>query len=511
MKVKSIVFIIIIALILLIGSTMVNAAGATITASSNNVEEGENVTINVSFTAAAWNLTVSGDKITGESYASQTSDLSETTIKKNFPMDTSKEGTYVVKITGDITDESGKTIPVNESTSVKVTKKVVDTQPDPTPDPEPTPDPQPDPEPTPDPQPETTPEPKFTSTNQIVYATDTINLRESWSTSSAAIQVKKGTEMTLTGTSTETINRYVWYRVNYNGQTRYVAKYLVTTTKPEEEEEKSNNANLKSLKTNPEGIKQEFKANVLEYSIDVNSELNEIEVTAVAEDEKAIVKVEGNKNLQIGENIVKIIVTAEDGKTKKEYKLKVNKADNVDNEQTETFGLYSLIIKDTDIENKFNTNVYEYNVYIKDVESLDIDAVATEEDAIIEILGNENLSEENTITIIVKSSDETKTSTYQIKAIKLNVIGETKQQSTIDMKIIIFAAIAIVAFIALIIVIVYVIKNRKINEEEDFYDEEQEYSNDEDETDYEEVPELPERKFEDEDGFDSNERRGKHF
>lgn len=451
MKIKSIVFMIMITVILLFGSTIVQAAGTSLTATSYDVKEGESVTINVSFTAAAWNLTVNGDKITGDSYSSNTSDLSETTTTKSFSMDTSTAGTYTVTLLGDITDANGVTTQVNKSITIKVAKK------EETPS-NPTPEPEPEPQPDPQPQQPTTPtvtEPNFTSVNRMMYATGDINLRASWSTNSVATPITKGTELTITGTSTERVNGYIWYRVRYNGTTKYVASNLLTNTNPTEEEEKSNN-NLKTLVVKGFSISPSFKAETLEYSLQVTDDTEKLDITAEAENEKATVKIEGNETLAEGENIIKIIVTAENGTTKT-YTIKAMK------QQEKVFGLQSLTIKGTNISNQFHTDLYEYEIKVKDVDTLDIQAIATDEDAIIEILGNENLQEgENIITIIVHSSNEENTVTYQITATKTITVIEEPEQNTIDFKYILYGIIGAVILIALIIVVVYTIKHRKV-------------------------------------------------
>ena len=371
------------------------------------------------------------------------------------------------------------------SNTSTVTVKAKENVPTPGPEPEPTPEPEPEPTPTPDPTPDPTPtpepeqekEPSFKSTNQTVYATGDINLRSSWSTSSSATRVSKDTEMTLTGTSSEKINGYIWYRVSYNGQTKYVASSLVTTTKPEDEDEKTN-ANLKSLEVEGFSISPSFSASTLEYTMQVEMDTEKLKVNAQAESEKATVKIEGNETIVEGENVVKVIVTAEDGTTTKTYTIKVTKQEKV-------FGLKSLNIKDTDISDMFKTDVYEYSINIKNIDQLDIEAVATEEDAIIEILGNENLQEgENIITIIVTSKDEKNTITYQIKATKLLVTEQQTEAKTIDKMSIIYAVVGGLALIALVIVVIYTIKHRKQNM----------YYNNEDDFDY--YPENSEEKDE---------------
>lgn len=473
MKVKKIIIMIIAIFIVLLTITTVQAASTNITATSYEVNQGQKVTVNISFTAAAWNLTVSGNKIAGDSYASQTSDLSEATTTKNFTMDTSTPGTYTVTLSGDITDATGTVTQINKSITITVKENV----PTPEPEPEPTPTPTPTPDPTPTPEPEQEKEPSFKSTNQTVYATGNINLRSSWSTSSSATRVSKDTEMTLTGTSSEKINGYIWYRVSYNGQTKYVASSLVTTTKPEDEDEKTN-ANLKSLEVEGFSISPSFSASTLEYTMQVEMDTEKLKVNAQAESEKATVKIEGNETIVEGENIVKVIVTAEDGTTTKTYTIKVTKQEKV-------FGLKSLNIKDTDISDMFKTDVYEYSINIKNIDQLDIEAVATEEDATIEILGNENLQEgENIITIIVTSKDEKNTITYQIKATKLLVTEQQTEAKTIDKMSIIYAVVGGLALIALVIVVIYTIKHRKQNM----------YYNNEDDFDY--YPENSEEKDE---------------
>lgn len=473
MKVKKIIIMIIAIFIVLLTITTVQAASTNITATSYEVNQGQKVTVNISFTAAAWNLTVSGNKIAGDSYASQTSDLSEATTTKNFTMDTSTPGTYTVTLSGDITDATGTVTQINKSITITVKENV----PTPEPKPEPTPTPAPTPDPTPTPEPEQEKEPSFKSTNQTVYATGDINLRSSWSTSSSATRVSKDTEMTLTGTSSEKINGYIWYRVSYNGQTKYVASSLVTTTKPEDEDEKTN-ANLKSLEVEGFSISPSFSASTLEYTMQVEMDTEKLKVNAQAESEKATVKIEGNETIVEGENVVKVIVTAEDGTTTKTYTIKVTKQEKV-------FGLKSLNIKDTDISDMFKTDVYEYSINIKNIDQLDIEAVATEEDATIEILGNENLQEgENIITIIVTSKDEKNTITYQIKATKLLVTEQQTEAKTIDKMSIIYAVVGGLALIALVIVVIYTIKHRKQNM----------YYNNEDDFDY--YPENSEEKDE---------------
>ena len=185
-------------------------------------------------------------------------------------------------------------------------------------------------------------------------------------------------------------------------------------------------------------------------------------IKAEPEDSKATVTIKGEKELKEGENTVIISVDAEDGTTKL-YEIKVTKKDKT------VFGLTSLKIKDANIE--FKPDVYNYSINIKsDVDILEIQAVASEEGATVEITGNEELKEgENIITIIVSSKDGEKKATYQIKATKETVEEEkTPRNVQSNSKIYIYAGIGAVALIALIIVIVYTVKHRNEDDSEKF-------------------------------------------
>ena len=463
MKVKSIVLLIIITLIMALGTSTTYAAGYEINATNESVEVGDSVTINVSFTAAAWNVTVSGDKISGGSYASQTSDLSEVTTNKSFTLDTSEAGNYSVSITGDITDENGNTIDVSKTISITVKAKEEPT----------TPSGNNDNEEQSGNNEETKTEDKkeeekkfsveFTEASGTVYTkVDSLNFR-SVETGEVIEGIEKaGTELEVTGVSDDKT------RVKYNGNVGYVASEYVTSTKPEEKknEEKSKNANLKSLSIEGFELKPEFKASTISYAIEVGNDINEITVKAETEDSKAKVDISGNKSFKEGDNKVTVKVTAEDGTTKS-YEINVTKTKAV------TLGLKSLKIKDTDMSSKFKTDVFSYKINVKDVDKLEIEAVPTIDTASVEILGNENLQDgENTITIMVKSEDGKETKTYQIIANKNAAAAEATSTETtsnnggLDSRVYLYGGISLLALILLIILIVFLIKNKRKHDDD---------------------------------------------
>lgn len=87
----------------------------------------------------------------------------------------------------------------------------------------------------------------------------------------------------------------------------------------------STNAYLKSLSISEGTIEPSFSKEKYEYSVSISGKNSSVTVNAKAEDSKAKVSVSGNKGLKEGKNTVSITVTAEDGKTKKTYKIIVDR------------------------------------------------------------------------------------------------------------------------------------------------------------------------------------------
>ncbi len=85
---------------------------------------------------------------------------------------------------------------------------------------------------------------------------------------------------------------------------------------------KSTNNYLSKLEI--EGYEIEFNKDTLEYSIKVSSDVETLDITAVAEDSSARVNIYGNSDFKEGENTVTVVVTAEDG-SERTYTITVDK------------------------------------------------------------------------------------------------------------------------------------------------------------------------------------------
>lgn len=275
-------------------------------------------------------------------------------------------------------------------------------------------------------------------------------------------------------------------------------KPTVATTDNVTVSKKSNNANLSDLGIRPNDFSG-FVSGTTSYNVTVPNDVEKVEIYAVAQD-KANAKVTGggNKKLTVGNNTFNVVVTAEDGKTKKTYTLNIKREEGEDvqddnstnkaneNTTTETVNettteinqtletttkevdLTKLDISGYTITPSFSPNIYEYNLNVpEDVSNLDIKAESSNSNVQVEVAGNKDLKEgENVVTVICYNKETEKTSTYQIIVNKqttekphAEAINEAKKKRSLIIKV----GIAIIIVLIILCIIVF----KKGNEEED--------------------------------------------
>lgn len=243
--------------------------------------------------------------------------------------------------------------------------------------------------------------------------------------------------------------------------------------------QENSDASLKSLGIKPDKYDfSGFKKDKTQYTVKVPKDVEEIEIYAEATSSKAKVVGTGKTQLKNGKNNLVVQVTAENGTTQT-YTIEVTRgeteasASTTSNSKKDEFGLSSLEIEGLTLKPSFETETYEYKVDLtEDLSSLDINAIATDDDTTVEILGNEKLAlGENTITILVRNEKEDKTATYQIIVNKN--LSEKEKMSWLKpstwgreeiIKIIIIAVLIILVVIAVILKIKIA---KEKNEEED--------------------------------------------
>lgn len=81
------------------------------------------------------------------------------------------------------------------------------------------------------------------------------------------------------------------------------------------EDDKDNNSKLKSLKVSPGRLSPAFSAGTKSYTVTVSEDTTSVTISASAASDKAKVTTSGGKDLKLGENAAKVVVTAEDGST----------------------------------------------------------------------------------------------------------------------------------------------------------------------------------------------------
>ena len=206
--------------------------------------------------------------------------------------------------------------------------------------------------------------------------------------------------------------------------------YKLTIKRKTAEEENAENgeARLKNLGIKPEEYDfTGFDSEKTEYSVEVPNEVKEVEVYATAMNSNAQINGTGMIELKEGKNELTVEVISANG-TKKTYTITVTREES--NSKVEEFGLKKLSINGVSLKPTFKVGTYEYTVELtEDIQTLEIQAEANDENATVEIVGNENLQQgENIITILVQNQETKENATYQIivnKNIEQEIIAQT--------------------------------------------------------------------------------------
>lgn len=119
------------------------------------------------------------------------------------------------------------------------------------------------------------------------------------------------------------------------------------------------NANLKSLEVKGYGLNPAFNSKDVEYLITYEGSINNLNIEAIPENEKATVQVLNNSDFSSMYHVVTIKVTAENGITNKEYKViakKIKDGNSEDEEENE-----GVLESNTEKTEKVSNEVDENN------------------------------------------------------------------------------------------------------------------------------------------------------
>lgn len=236
-----------------------------------------------------------------------------------------------------------------------------------------------------------------------------------------------------------------------------VVRRSIDDKENEIEESKSSDNYLKELSTTNGVLSPEFNKDVNSYNVTVGNEVTSLDLTAIANDSKSKIEITGNENFKVGMNTVTIKITAEDG-TERTYTINVKRSE----EESKT-KLKDLVVADYPLSPKFDPDNSKYKVTVdKDIDKLDITAIAENENSTVEIIGNSDLKE-GTKTIYVKVTDENGLShLYEIevnKQVTKKFLGLTLAQWLI--------ILGMLLLLGLIFIIIFLLGRKKEEKKEE--------------------------------------------
>lgn len=465
--------------LVLVLSNISEASTVNLTATSTEIEVGQQVTVTASVTSGGWNLTLEG---AGQSkgLVGQTSVMANSSTSTSITFTPTSAGKYTFTLKGDVTDyETDQIDSINKTLTINVKAKENNNNSNNTGG-------------------ETTNSNSsesrlkmikitpskydFSGFNRDVktYPTDGSRIEVPYDVSQINIIVTKiDSNQKVSGDGIINLkegNNDVKISVTSpdgSKTTTYTIKYVRSS---KENEDNKSEARLKNLGIRPEEYDfSGFKKDTTSYSVEVPNEVTEVEVYAEPVNSKAQITGTGKITLNEGLNKVEVKVIAEDG-TEMVYTIEVTRVALTTEEVTENneeLLLSSLSIKNFNLSPKFDPETYEYTLGIKeDIDSLEIEAKANNSNATVEIVGNENLKNgENIITILVSNPETEEYATYQIivnKNTQSEVAGIVNwlDPSTWGLREKILAGVVVALVIIIIVAIIIKVKLARKEDED---------------------------------------------
>ena len=178
----------------------------------------------------------------------------------------------------------------------------------------------------------------------------------------------------------------------------------------------NNDPMLKNLKINGQELEQGFDMFTTEYTIIVKEDVEKINIEAIPDDENADVQIIGNTELKLGKNEIEIKVTAENKINSQSYFLNITRG----NAENANANLKDLKIENYELAPMFNDKTINYAFeYPENIEEVEVEAIPSDPNARIEIIGNKMLKEKySKIEVKVIAKDNITTKSYYIIAKK---------------------------------------------------------------------------------------------
>ena len=192
------------------------------------------------------------------------------------------------------------------------------------------------------------------------------------------------------------------------GNTCTTKTYTVTVTR----EEPSTDANLATLTVDGTSVPN-FDPDTLSYTLDdVANNKTSVLIAATTTEEHATISGDGNKNLSVGDNALKVTVTAQDGTTTKEYTINIHRKSN----DATLRELNVSSNKPGTLSPAFNSNTYEYTYNVDaDEDSVTVSGLANDEEHAT-VTGGATVNPRTTssVTLLVTAEDGLFTQPYVV-------------------------------------------------------------------------------------------------
>ena len=257
---------------------------------------------------------------------------------------------------------------------------------------------------------------KFEYVVNILNNVDVINIK-------AETLHKKAKIISGTG-NVELNSKSTLHEIKVKADDGTILTYTIKINKLESLDNISSDATLKTLILDGYTLNPDFISDEELYSIKVPYNLTDLDVLAIPNISTSLVMISGNKRLKVGNNLVKIKVTAEDG-TEKIYKVNVERL----RDEFDDINAYlsNLVVSNGVLKEIFEKQKYLYNVEVEsNIDSLDLSATTDDPTSTFEIIGNNNLKVGvNKVYIKVTSKDGIK-KTYEINVAKKDVPDTTE-------------------------------------------------------------------------------------
>lgn len=239
-------------------------------------------------------------------------------------------------------------------------------------------------------------------TANVAYTVTDIDIQATVTDSKATI-TGTGSKKLKTGDNT--------FDIVVTSENNTTTTYTIVVTRS-----KNDNANLSNIIISGGfSLTPNFSESITSYDLTVPNNVDSLDITAYKQDPNALsVEGDGTVRLNTGDNTISIIVTAENGTTKKTYNLVITR------EKSNNADLSSMIISDGILSPSFNSNITQYEVIVPyEVDNLNIEAKTSSPNAqITSITGNNNLTVgTNNASVTVIAEDGT-LKIYSIKILR---------------------------------------------------------------------------------------------